>query len=202
MGVDEGLDLLDEARDGNLVQFGENVQRGPGFICNCCDCCCEAMIAARRFGILNPIQTSNFLPEVDAELCNGCSKCVNVCPVEAMSLTSANDPHRPRKKRAKLDESLCLGCGVCLRNCDREGIRLRPRPKRVITPVDSTHRAGMMAIERGKLQNLIFDNHALGSHRAMAAILGVVLKAPPVKQALASRQMNSIYVERLLARNH
>ena len=30
-----------------------------------------------------------------------------------------------------------------------------------------------MAIERGKLQHLIFDNHALASHRAMAAILGL-----------------------------
>ena len=48
-----------------------------------------------------------------------------------------------------------------------------------------------MAIERGKLQNLIFDNQALASHRAMAAILGVILRLPPVKQALASRQLRS-----------
>jgi len=57
-----------------------------------------------------------------------------------------------------------------------------------------------MAIERGKLQNLIFDNHALASHRAMAAILGVILKLPPIKQAMASRQMKSVYLERLLGR--
>ena len=35
------------------------------FICNCCGCCCEAMIAARRFGLLHPVHTTNFLPEVD-----------------------------------------------------------------------------------------------------------------------------------------
>jgi len=200
--VEEGLDLLAEAQEENLVQFGENIQRGPNFICNCCGCCCEAMIAARRFGVLNPIHTSNYLPEIDAQQCNGCAKCVNVCPVEAMSLTSANDPRRPKKKQAKLDERLCLGCGVCVRNCERDGIRLVARAERVITPVDSTRRAVMMAIERGKLQNLIFDNHALASHRAMAAILGVILKAPPVKQTLASRQMKSIYVDRLLAEKH
>jgi ferredoxin len=196
--VEEGLDLLTEAQEGNLIQFGENIQRVPNFICNCCGCCCEAMIAARRFGVLKPIHTSNYLPAVDTERCNGCAKCVNVCPVEAMSLVSANDPRRPKKKQAKLDERLCLGCGVCVRTCDRNGIRLVPRPERVITPVDSTRRAVMMAIERGKLQNLIFDNHALASHRAMAAILGVILRAPPVKQALASRQMKSIYVDKLL----
>jgi len=40
----EGLDLLQQARERHLVQFGENVQRGVSFICNCCGCCCEAMI--------------------------------------------------------------------------------------------------------------------------------------------------------------
>jgi hypothetical protein len=55
-----------------------------------------------------------------------------------------------------------------------------------------------MAIERGMLQNLIFDNNALASHRAMAAILGVILRLPPIKQAMASQQMKSRYLERLL----
>jgi Na+-translocating ferredoxin:NAD+ oxidoreductase RNF subunit RnfB len=195
----EGLDLLQQAQEQNLVQFGENVQRRVNFICNCCGCCCEAMIAARRFGLLNPIHTSNFLPQIDREACNGCAKCVNACPVEAISLVSANDPQRPKKRKARLDERLCLGCGVCVRNCSVDALRLQPRSERVITPVDSTQRAVMMAIERGKLQNLIFDNNALASHRAMAAILGVVLKAPPVKQRLARQQMKSLYVENMIS---
>jgi hypothetical protein len=58
-----------------------------------------------------------------------------------------------------------------------------------------------MAIERGKLQELIFDNQALGSHRAMAAILGAILKLPKVKRALASRQLHSRYVAHLIARH-
>ena len=57
-----------------------------------------------------------------------------------------------------------------------------------------------MAVERGKLQNLIFDNQALASHRAMAAILGAILRLPPVKRALADRQMRSRYLGRLLRR--
>jgi ferredoxin len=199
MDETEGLDLLQQAQEQNLVQFGENVQRRVNFICNCCGCCCEAMLAAQRFGLLNPIHTSNFLPSIDRDTCNGCAKCVNVCPVEAMSLVSANDPKRPKKRKARLDERFCLGCGVCVRNCSVDAIRLEPRPERVITPVDSTQRAVMMAIERGKLQNLIFDNNALASHRAMAAILGVVLNLPPVKQRLARQQMKSLYVERMIS---
>jgi len=196
----EGLDLLQEARDRKLVQFGENVRERVSFVCNCCGCCCEAMIAARRFGLLNPVHTTNFLPEVDRAACNGCGKCADACPVEAMSLVSANDPLRPRKRTARPDEAICLGCGVCAASCERKGIRLVPRGERVITPLDSTHRTIVMAIERGKLQNLIFDRQALWSHRAMAAVLGVILKAGPVHRAMASRQLKSRYLERLLAR--
>jgi len=196
--VKEGMDLLDEAREHSLVQFGENVQSSVAFICNCCGCCCEAMLAAKRFAFLNPVATTNFLPEVNAESCNGCGKCVTVCPVEAMGLVSAGDPHKPKRKKARLDEDLCLGCGVCVRACPESGIRLKARKQRVLTPVTTAHRAVLMAIERGQLQNLIFDNQAHWNHRAMAAILGVILKLPPVKQAMASRQMKSQYLAHLM----
>lgn len=199
--TDECLELLDQSRDHNLVQFGENVREGVSFICNCCGCCCEAMIAARRFAILSPVHTTNFVPVVDDELCNGCGKCADVCPVEAMSMVSANDPRRPKRKLARLNEDTCLGCGVCVRICTNEGISLASRAARVITPLDGTHRAVMMAIERGKLQNLIFDNQVLHSHRALAGVLGAILKLPPVKQVLASRQVKSRYLEKLIQRS-
>ena len=197
--VSEGLDLLQQAYDQNLVQFGENVREGVNFICNCCGCCCEAMIAARKFGMLNPVHTSNFLPVIDETTCNGCGKCVNACPVEAMTLVSTNDPHHPKMKKAKVDEDVCLGCGVCVRTCGHASLSLRSRPQRVITPLNSVHRTVMMAIERGDLQNLIFDNRVLWNHRALAAVFGVILNLPPIKQALASQQVKSRYLEYLIS---
>jgi ferredoxin len=197
----EGLDLLQQAYEHGLVQFGENVRENVNFICNCCGCCCEAMVAAKRFAILHPVHTTNYLPAIDEATCNGCGRCVNACPVEAMTLVSASDPRKPNRKKARVDVERCLGCGVCVRSCTRQAsISLRPRPTRVITPLNSAHKAVLMAIERGMLQNLIFDNQALTSHRAMAAILGVILKLPPLKQAMASQQMKSRYLETLTSR--
>lgn len=196
----EGHDLLQQAYEHNLVQFGENVREQVSFICNCCGCCCEAMIAARRFAILNPVHTTNFIPVIDEETCNGCGKCVNVCPVEAMTLVSAYNPNKPKMKMARLNDELCLGCGVCIRSCNKKmSLSLESRPKRVLTPLNGTHRAVVMAIERGKLQNLIFDNRVLWSHRAMAGVLCVILKLPPIKQVLASKQLKSRYLETLIS---
>jgi ferredoxin len=156
------------------------------------------MLAAKRFAVLNPIATTNFLPQITAESCNGCGKCAEACPVEAMALVSAGDPHKPKRKKARIDESLCLGCGVCVRACPNRGISLHARKQRVLTPVTTAHRAVLMAIERGQLQNLIFDNQAQANHRAMAAIIGVILKLPPVKQIMASKQMKSRYLAHLM----
>lgn len=200
--VAECLDLLQLAYEHNLVQFGENVRNNVSFICNCCGCCCEAMITARRFTILNPIHTTNFLPHINTETCNGCGKCVSVCPVEAMTLISANDPDNPKLKVAKVSEDLCLGCAVCVRACARDSIILKSQPIRVLTPLNGVHKAVVMAIERGKLQNLIFDNQVLWSHRALAGVLGVILKLPPIKQILASQQIKSRYLENLISKHY
>jgi ferredoxin len=198
--VSECLDLLQMAYDFNLVQFGENVRENVKFICNCCSCCCEAMIAARRFGLMHPVHTTNFIPEINENDCTGCGKCVAVCPVEAMTLVSANDPKNPNKKKAGLNTEICLGCGLCARACPDNHIQIKSRPQRVITPLNTTHRSVLMAIERGNLQDLIFDNRVLFSHRALAALLGVILRLPPVKQVLASRQVKSRYLEILVKR--
>jgi ferredoxin len=158
------------------------------------------MLAAKRFAILQPISTTDFLPSIAEDKCSGCMKCADVCPVEAMGMVSAGDPRHHKRKKAKVNEEICLGCGVCERVCAKQAIALKQRTLRVLTPVNNAHRAVLMAIERGKLEDLIFDNQALASHRAMAAVLGVILRLPPLKQALASKQVKSRYLDHLLSR--
>ncbi len=191
----EGLEILNRAYDYNLVQCGENVRDGSVFLCNCCGCCCEGMQAIKQFGYLNPIQTTAFLPQVVEDSCIGCSKCSKACPIDAIEVD-------PLSKKAKVDENMCLGCGICVRNCHKKSIYLKHREKEIITPANTTHRIVLQAIEKGKLQELIFDNKALFSHRAMAAVLSAILKLPPIKRAMASKQMKSIYLDKLLSKKY
>jgi ferredoxin len=192
--VSEGMDLLHQAYESNLVQCGENVRQGVNFICNCCGCCCEFLVATRKFGSLQPVHTSSFITKADNKSCTGCGKCIKACPIDAIEFSPTPPP------TIKIDESICLGCGVCVRACPVKCLSLQRRTERIITPINSVHRVVLMAIEKGKLQNLLFDNHAFASHRALAAILGVILKLPPVKQAMASKQMKSVYLERLTSK--
>ena len=170
----ECKELLHQAYENNLVQCGENVRSGVTFICNCCGCCCEALVAAKRFGNMNPVQTTSFIPQINYDSCINCGKCVKICPIDAIS-------------------------GVCVRNCHKKSITLRKRKEKIITPANSVHRAVLMAIEKGQLQNLIFDNEALASHRAMGAILSSILNLEPAKRALANEQLKSTYLDRLLS---
>lgn len=152
---------------------------------------------------MQPVATTNYIPKVSLETCVGCGKCAKVCPILAISMkeesSEGTDGSKKGKKIPVIDEEICLGCGVCARNCPTKAIHLERRPIQVITPVNSTHRFVLQAIEKGTLQNLIFDNQAFANHRAMAAVFGTILKLPPLKQAMASKQFKSVYLDKLLS---
>lgn len=190
----ECKELLHQAYEHNLVQCGENVREGVNFICNCCGCCCEALVAAKKFGNLHPVQTTSFIPDINHETCVNCGKCVKACPIDAITQIKEDE-----KLTTKIDKDRCLGCGVCVRSCHKKSIKLLKRKEKIITPSSSVHRSVLMAIEKGQLTNLIFDNNALQSHRAMGAILSSILKLEPAKRALANEQLKSTYLDKLLS---
>jgi ferredoxin len=192
---EEAMDVLERSYAANLVQIGENVREAPAFICNCCGCCCEALQAARKFSPMQPVATTNYIPKISND-CVGCGKCAKVCPVLAITMTDKT----MEQAVAIVDHEVCLGCGVCVRSCHKNAINLVRREVQIITPVNSTHRFVLQAIEKGTLQNLIFDNQAFANHRAMAAVFGVILKLPPLKQIMASKQFKSIYLDKLLSK--
>jgi hypothetical protein len=56
---------------------------------------------------------------------------------------------------------------------------MKPRPQRVLTPENVFHKTVRMAIERGKLADLLFEDPERLSHRALGGILRVLEKTPP-----------------------
>ena len=195
--AEECLKLLELAYSHNLVQIGENVQDEVAFICNCCGCCCEALLAAQKFGTSQTIATTSFLPEIDFENCTKCGQCIKTCPVGALGDKAAKNERVP-----VLDEGMCLGCGVCIRNCHFNAIKLKSINKRTMTPVNSAHRIVLTALDKGMLPNLIYDNQSLASHRILGAIFSAILELPPAKQLAANEQLRSNYLAKLISKKN
>ena len=75
---------------------------------------------------------------------------------------------------------------------------MKPRAKRVFTPETTFDRIVSMAIERGKLANILFDDPERLSHRALGRIVSVLEKSPPFKAAMAIEPLRSTFLSTLV----
>ena len=80
-----------------------------------------AQLMHRPAKALDP-QVGTFTPGtvavIDEPLCIGCTKCIQACPVDA--ITGA------QKQMHTVIEALCTGCGLCLPPCPVDCIKLEP----------------------------------------------------------------------------
>lgn len=193
----EALTILREAQEAGLAQTADNVKNGVGFVCNCCGCCCGMMRSLRTFG-LRSVVTSNWIAEVDEAACSGCGLCENACPAGAIALREQATSAGPRKK-AWRDEALCLGCGVCTGACRKGAMTMKARARRVFTPEDTFERVVAMAVERGKLADLLLEDPGDLPSRALGRVVKVIESLPPWKAALAVAPVRSVFLGALLA---
>ncbi len=196
--INEAMRILEESKEAGLAQTGDNVQRQVTYICNCCVCCCGMMHAIRRFDINNAIVTSNWIMEVDLANCNGCGLCIKACPVEAIRLAEER-VNGKRRRWVIRDENLCLGCGTCYGSCKFNAINMVSRPQRVFTPETIFDLQVAMAIERGKLADLLFEEREQLSHRALGRVIAVIEKSPPFKAAMAIKPLKSAFLTAVVA---
>ncbi len=191
---DEAMAVLDRVMKLGLVQIGDNTQEGVSWICNCCSCCCEALLGYKRLGYSSNIQ-SNFEAHVTRDICTGCGICVEACPVDAIVLVSTPEG----QEIAEVDLTRCIGCGVCSRGiCSTEAIQMERRNEMNLTPVDAFERVILNAIDLGTLQNLIFDNFNLWTHKVLRRLMKILFSLPKIKQSLAEDQLQSRYLRKMV----
>jgi ferredoxin len=190
----EMLENFARSKELGLVFCAENTQKNPTVICHCCKCCCNFLAGLNRFGFVNSAVTSNFISRIDESKCKGCGKCVDICPVNAISLIPAHDPQKPKGKKGQVDIKMCVGCGVCFSKCATNAIEMINRGSRVIHPETTFERIMLLSLERGNLQNQIFDNPHSITQQFMRAFIGGFLSLQPVKRALMSDMLRSSFL--------
>jgi Fe-S-cluster-containing hydrogenase component 2 len=184
---EEAKDRIAAGKEAGLVLIADNVRRDVSFICQCCGCCCGMLEGINHFGYLNSVTTSNYSAVVDSQKCVGCGKCGRVCPVNAITTVS--------KQPVSVVEDRCLGCGVCATLCPIDAIKLVGREKRAYHPVDFFERALVSNLERGTLQNFIFDNPNSTRNGFYRFLLGGFLRLAPVKQLLVRDTFRSRFLD-------
>jgi Na+-translocating ferredoxin:NAD+ oxidoreductase RNF subunit RnfB len=183
------------SREMGLVLIADNVRTNMKFVCHCCPCCCNLLRAINVHGYPNQVVTSSFVAEIDAKECSGCEACMEACPVHAISVPAAKARAAGATPLPSVDAALCLGCGVCALQCTTGACALKRRGQRVIHPETTFERLILQCLERGTLQNQIFDDPGRIDHKFMRAFVGGFLRLAPVKQALLSDRMRSRFLD-------
>jgi ferredoxin/DNA-binding MarR family transcriptional regulator len=93
------------------------------FICNCCSCHCGVLYPTRHHRVMG-VSPSNYIPQINPDLCVKCGTCAEKCPMGAIY-------HIYPNKADSSDEYMlirreyCIGCGVCAVNCPNNAITLQ-----------------------------------------------------------------------------
>ncbi|NVM46201.1 MAG: 4Fe-4S binding protein [Candidatus Lokiarchaeota archaeon] len=115
----EALEIMKKSEDDGLVHKAfhphSDITKTETSICNCCKDCCGTL-EWWRMGIVALINSTNYLSQVDPDLCVGCGTCVEKCPVDAIELNDS--------EKAEVNAECCIGCGVCAHFCPENAISL------------------------------------------------------------------------------
>ncbi len=198
---EEMKENIERSRELGLVLNADNVRRNVTYICHCCGCCCNVLLGINNFGFHNVLVTSSFIASIDLSKCIGCGKCAKKCPIQAISMEPRDpgDPVPPDnkkkpKKKAVIETEFCIGCGVCATACDTGALSLVKRKQKVIHPETTFQRIVLQTLDRGTLQNQIFDDPGRITHKVMRGLLGAFFRLPPVKKALMSDMLRSKFL--------
>jgi electron transport complex protein RnfB len=121
---DEALEVLRKSEEEGLVLQAAN-SLNPHFFCSCCGCCCVVLAGLKRFPRPIDFVSTNYLAEINSELCSGCGKCIDRCQMDAIKLV---------KEIAKVNWKRCIGCGNCVAICPESAILLKSKEEEINPP--------------------------------------------------------------------
>ncbi|MFC2046938.1 4Fe-4S binding protein [Chloroflexota bacterium] len=123
---EEALEVIKKSAEDGLVHFVDNAQGDIQHSCNCCGCCCWNLGPIKRREITRDlIIATYFIEELDEDKCNGCGKCVDICPVNVITIED---------DLAVIDRDWCVGCGLCVTRCKLKATKLIRRSEQIPPP--------------------------------------------------------------------
>jgi ferredoxin len=137
----------------------------------------------------------SYIAEIDEKSCTGCGLCAKKCQVDLITLHEEGG-----KKYAHVIEDLCLGCGVCFDACRHGALKIRGRKERVLTPESTMEKYLMIAIEQGKLGNLLYDDFTSLPHTVLRNLVNAVTRIQPVKEYIAKEDVKSRFLKMIAAK--
>jgi Pyruvate/2-oxoacid:ferredoxin oxidoreductase delta subunit len=112
---EEARKVLLKAEESGLVHHSSNHKDRKIFVCNCCGCCCKALLHINKYNNPAAIAHSSYYAVVDAEICTACETCVERCQVNAV---------RMEDHVSVILRDRCIGCGLCASACPTESITM------------------------------------------------------------------------------
>jgi NAD-dependent dihydropyrimidine dehydrogenase PreA subunit len=139
----EALEILNNADSAGLVLQPSNSQKAAN-ICCCCGCCCGVLRNIKRYPRPVDLVSSPFHVETNPDTCDGCSICIDRCPMDALSIEYF-------KSTVNLDR--CIGCGLCVTTCPTDSLHLvrKPDEEQPLVPKSNLQNYINLGQKRGKL---------------------------------------------------
>jgi Pyruvate/2-oxoacid:ferredoxin oxidoreductase delta subunit len=121
----EAMERIDDCHENGFVHtfwFKDAMGYRSYALCNCCKCCCSAMLINNELFPMvgfkkQMILSSGYTAKVDEKKCRGCATCVKWCPFSARSVNTTT-------KVSETDYEKCHGCSVCVDKCPNGAITL------------------------------------------------------------------------------
>jgi electron transport complex protein RnfB len=107
----EIIEIKHNAEEHGCVTFVANEignKRLGNGSCSCCGCCCHGLRSITQFNTPGMISKPHFLPVQEREKCKLCKKCVNICPMNAWTVSG---------EELQFKKIRCIGCGLCVLAC-------------------------------------------------------------------------------------